>query len=164
MKLIATLTFLFLLASCRKTPTFKTGLEGKELPKFSMLLIDSVSHLDTKDIPKGEPVALFYFSPFCPYCRAETSEILESIDKLKGIRIYMITNYPFADMKRYYQEYKLASYPNITMAYDPQYFFINYFKAAGVPFMAIYGKDKKLNGAYMGIVKSSDIRDLAKED
>jgi thiol-disulfide isomerase/thioredoxin len=163
MKIISLLSVLFLMASCGKTPTFKTGLEGKELPKFSMLLIDSVSQLNTKNIPQGQPVALFYFSPYCPYCRAETSEILESIDKLKGIRIYMITNYPFADMKRYYQEYKIANYPNITMAYDPQYFFINYFKASGVPFMAIYGKDKKLNGAYIGIVKSNDIRDLAND-
>jgi thiol-disulfide isomerase/thioredoxin len=161
MKLLSTLALLLFLAGCGKRPTLKTGLEGKPLPGFSMLLIDSSSHLNTKNIPSGSPIALFYFSPFCPYCRAQTSEIVESMDKLKGIRFFMITNYPFTEMKRFYQEYKLANYPNITMGYDSQYFFINYFKASGVPFMAIYGKDKRLNGAYMGIAKTNDIRELA---
>ena len=151
-----------LVISCKR-PTIKTGLEGQPLPAFNLLLTDSTSNFSTGTIPLGQPTALFYFSPHCPYCRAEMKEILQNMDELKGIRFCLITDLPFREMKHFYKEYKLGNYANITVGYDSVYAFAYYFKAQGVPYTAIYGRDKKLKGVYMGVAKTRDIKDLAND-
>jgi len=90
-------------------------------------------------------------------------EILQNMDELKGIRFCLITDLPFREMKHFYKEYKLGNYANITVGYDSVYAFAYYFKAQGVPYTAIYGRDKKLKGVYMGVAKTRDIKDLAND-
>jgi len=161
-KIPAFLLIACLVISCKR-PTIKTGLEGQSLPAFNLLLSDGISNFSTGNIPIGQPAALFYFSPRCPYCRAQMNEILQNMDELKGIRFCMITNFPFPEMKHFYNEYKIGNYPNIIVGYDSLYAFSNYFKAEGVPYMAVYSRDKKLKGVYIGMAKTRDIKDLANE-
>lgn len=151
-----------LLADCRR-PANKTGLEGRSLPEFSMLLMDSVTQFASESIKAGKPAVLFYFSPRCPYCKAQVDQMIANIDDLKDTWIYMISDYPVAEMKQFYQKYKLGSYSNISMLYDPAYSFANYFKVTGVPYTAVYGKDRKLKGVYMGPATPHDIVALANE-
>jgi len=61
-------------ASCREEKVqepYKTGMEGKPLPAFAIQLLDSVSYLHSENIPDGKKLILFYYSPTCPYCRAQ---------------------------------------------------------------------------------------------
>lgn len=150
-----------LLFGCYAKEPQKTGHEGKALPEFSFLLTDSITYFNTGAIPAGKPVVLFYFSPHCPYCRAQVDEIIEDIDKLKNIQFYMITSFPLPEMKHFYQEFQLSKYPNITMGRDTTNFLADYFEVTGVPYMAIYGKDKKLRKAFMGKLYGKQIEEEA---
>lgn len=139
--------------------TVKTGLEGRLLPSFNLLLPDSSTYLNTTDIPAGKPLIFVGFSPVCVHCQTETRAIIKNIDRFKDARIYFVTTYPFTDMKVYYQYFKLAAYPNITMGADTKDYFFPYFKAHSIPYFAIYDSKKRLKQAIVG---EYDINALAK--
>ena len=130
--------------------TVKTGLEGRLLPSFNLLLPDSSTWLNTANIPAGKPLIFIGFSPTCTHCQKETRDIVDHIDRLKGAQIYFVTSYPFQDMKGYYQYFKLAKYPNITMGADAKNDFLRYFNAQMIPYIAIYDSKKRLKQAVMG--------------
>ncbi|WP_431213597.1 TlpA family protein disulfide reductase [Puia sp. P3] len=161
-----TFVFLFLisLSACsEKRPTITTGFEGKLMPSFDLLLMDSTTHLNTNNIPPGKPVVLFYFSPFCPYCKAQTKSIISEISKVKDIRFYFFSNFPFENVKNYYKGYSFEKCSNITVAADYNNYFGPYFNTPGVPYIAIYDKNKKLKQAMIGQVDVNIIRGLAFE-
>jgi thiol-disulfide isomerase/thioredoxin len=160
MKLILVFA-IFLILSCNSSQPTKTGLEGKTLPTFNLLLADSTTWFNTKNIPEGKPTVLISYSPRCPYCRAQMEEIVEDIDKLKEIQFYLITTYPFQEMKHFYAQYKLNKYNNIISGRDTANFLANYFEATAVPYLAIYGKEKKLKEVFVGKIYSSQIKKAA---
>lgn len=163
MKQISVLLIIACLAGCFGASPEKTGLEGKPLPAFNIVLTDSITGFNTNSIPAGKPVAIFYFTPFCPHCRAQTEEIVDDIKKLKDIQFYFVTAAPYAPVKEYYKQFQLEKYPNITMGIDTARFISEYFKPAGVPFMAIYGKDKTLNKTFLGKIYSNQLKKVAEE-
>lgn len=140
----------------------KTGLEGKELPSFNLLLKDSVTVLNTNNIPTGESIVLFLFSPHCPFCRAQMKEITSHIDKLQGSTFYLITKFSFQEIDLFYKQYNLDKYKNIVVCNDNTGKLFNYYEPKGFPFIAIYGRDKKLNEAFLGKVSASQIESVAK--
>jgi len=124
--------------------TLKTGLEGRLLPSFSLLLVDSITKLNTGDITEGSPFVVIGFSPFCKHCQAETRDIIAHIKELKKTRIYYVTPSPFAEIKAFYHHFKLAQYPNITIGRDTANFFMPYFKVTGVPYTMVFDSKKRL--------------------
>lgn len=154
--------FYILLSGCYgRRPPLTTGHEGKPLPSFSLLLSDSLTTLDTKNIPNGNPVVLFYFGPYCPYSRAQMQEILDNMSILKNIKFYIFTDWPFSDTKKFYNNYHLKNYKNIVLGMDNNGVFSNYFKVQGVPYMAIYNKDKILKHAFIGKIDGTQIKDVS---
>jgi thiol-disulfide isomerase/thioredoxin len=165
MKHILTIFFIALLTGCFDSNAKKTGREGNQLPDFDILLSDSTV-LHSRDILTKkplEPIAFYYFNPICPYCRAQTKEIIDDIDKLKNIQFYFITNTPLTNLRKYLNDYKLYKYPNIIAAIDKSNFLRDYFEVTGVPYIAIYNKNKKLNKSFIGKIYSSQIKDVAEE-
>lgn len=163
MKLLTFLLLAAFLVGCQKRSNkpITTGLEGKSIPELSLLLTDSITYINTGNIPEGRPVVLFYFSPQCPYCRAQVADIIEDIDVLKDIRFFMVTGFPVSEMKRFFKEYQLEKYPNITIGRDSTEYLAHYFKVPGVPYMAIYGKDKRLRNAFAGLMPGRQIKEVA---
>jgi Methylamine utilisation protein MauE len=121
----------------------KTGMEGRLLPSFDLLLADSITHFNTADIPKGQPFIVIGFSPFCTHCQAETRSILSHIQQFRNTRIYYVTPFPFDEMKVFYRHYKLSQYPNITMGRDLKDSFLRYFQAPGVPCTIVFDAKKR---------------------
>lgn len=150
------------LAGCFGKEPEITGHEGKSLPSFKLLLEDSATYFDTKNIPNGNPVVLFYFGPHCPYSKSQMEEIINNMESLKDVRFYVFTTWPFEQLKQFDSFYQLRKYPNIVTGIDFTNFFFNYFGAQGVPYIAIYGKDKKLRKAFIGKVNGKQIKDVAK--
>jgi hypothetical protein len=142
-----------------KTPE-KTGFEGTPLPEFNLLLSDS-STFNTRNIPAGRPIALFWFGPYCPYSKLQMEEIVNHIERLKKMRFYIFTSYSFKEMKSFNTYYHLNKYKNITTGIDSLGYFANYFRAKGFPYIAIYSKNKKLEKAYIGIVSHNILRRAA---
>jgi hypothetical protein len=160
MKALKTLTISILFCSCFSKLPEKTGLEGEPMPIFKILLPDSTTYLNTKEYAIGKPVVMIYFGPRCPYSRALIQEIVTEIEKLKDIQFLIFATAPFYQMKWFYEEYKLAKYPNIHTGVDYTNTFIDYFKIHSVPYVAIYGSDKKLKYAFEGQVPASIIKKL----
>src|SRR4051812_33041244 len=103
MKRILFILSLTILCGCfGKKSTIVTGLEGKPMPAYNLLLMDSVTQLNTGHIPAGKPAILFLFSPYCPYCRAQVEDIVKHIKSFEGIKIYMISSFPFPIIKSFY--------------------------------------------------------------
>jgi len=88
-------------------------------------------------------------------------EIIKNISSLKDIRFYVFTAWPFVEMKDFYRHYQLNKFPNVVVGLDYSNFFVDYFRAQGVPYMAIYGKDKKLKEAFVGNVYGKQIKEVA---
>jgi thiol-disulfide isomerase/thioredoxin len=151
------------LISCLEKASVKTGLEGKPLPAFNILLPDSISYFNTASIPAGKPVVLFYFSPVCPYCRAQMTEIVDDMNKLKDMQFYLVSSFPIHEIRHFYEEYKLGQYPNIVIGKDTADFVADYFEAFNVPYTAIFGKDKKLRKTFLGKIYSRQMIAAAEE-
>jgi len=160
MKNIPILFVLICLCGCNEQPPLKTGLEGKPLPSFNLLLNDGVTYFNTGNIPAGKPVVLFYFSPECPYCRAQMTNIINDISSLQNVRFYVFTNYPFSELRSFYKHYQLQKYQNIVVGVDYANFFGDYFKIQVVPYTAIYSKDNKLNKAFIGNIPVKQIKEI----
>jgi hypothetical protein len=150
--------FAVLLIGCFSAEPEKTGFEGKVLPSFNLLLQDSTTYIDTKSIQPGKPIVLFYYSPHCPYSRAQMEEMIDEMSSIKDVQLFVITSWPFAEMKKFYLHYHLNRYPNIVTGLDYKNFLGNYFKVTGVPFTAVYGEDMKLNNAFEGRIYTKQIR------
>jgi thiol-disulfide isomerase/thioredoxin len=159
-------TFIILwlfIASCYSKKPENNGLKGKPLPSFTLLLADSTNYFNTSNVVAGKPSAFFFFGPHCPYSRAQMEGIIDNIKILKDIQFYIFTITAFSEMKGFYNHYKLAKYPNIKVGIDTSAFFQNYFKIRGVPYIAIYGKDKKLKESFSGETSSEVILKAAEE-
>jgi hypothetical protein len=150
MKQICLFFIIACLTGCFGAEPQKTGKEGKPLPDFSIMLADSSRWLHSRDIPANKPFALFIFSPYCPYCKAQTKKIIEDKELLSGIHFYFISRFPLSDVKKYINEFQLDKQPNITVGLDSSNFVADYLEVPGFPFMAIYGKNRNLNQAFLG--------------
>jgi thiol-disulfide isomerase/thioredoxin len=143
--------------------TIKTGMEGRLLPSFDLLLPDSVTHFNTADIPTGQPFIVIGFSPWCTHCQGETVDIIKNMGRLRNTHIYYMTAYPFGEMKIFYNYFKLAKYPNITMGRDGKNYFLPYFKAGGVPYIAIFDSKKRLKQVLSGQIEAEKMAQLVAE-
>jgi len=163
MKIITILISLFGLWSCYGKPPYKTGLEGKSLPSFDLMSVDSTSYFNTSAIPEGKAIVLFAFETGCPYSRAQTADIISHLKTLKDINFYMICNNTYPEFKNFYNHYELGKYSNIKAGVDTGLFFMRYFNAAQVPYMAIYSSDKRLKQVTIGKMRISTIKNIAIE-
>lgn len=138
-------------------------LDGQSLPSFKLLLPDSSTYVDISSALPDKPVVLFYFGPDCPHCHEEMLEIIEEMDKLQNIQFYLFTAYPFDEMRRFYENFRLSRYPNIVTGYDYKFFFFEHFKIKSVPGIVIYGKDRRLKGTFIGNINYKQILDLSRK-
>ncbi|SEW53926.1 TlpA family protein disulfide reductase [Chitinophaga arvensicola] len=139
------------------TPIY-SGREGQLFPDVDLLMVDSVTHMNIKDIPSGKPTVLFYFGPYCPYCQAEIENITKHIESLQNVQIYLLTAYSYAEMKSFYDRNMLSRYDNIKIGIDYKYKFGRYFNTSVVPCTAIYSSKGKLNSVYLGPLKYDQIK------
>lgn len=149
----------FFLAGCFGVAPEKTGKEGQGLPDFNILLTDS-KVLHTRDLSAGKPIVLFYLSPYCPYCNKQTKDILGEMEEFNDVQFLFVTSYPLQEMEKFKKGYNLSKYRNITAGVDTAHFIHNYFSAKGVPYTAVYNKNKKLNKTFLGPLT---VRQLVKE-
>jgi hypothetical protein len=158
MKTSFTVTLIgFILTSCFSKQPEKTGFEGEILPSFNLIMIDS-NRINTKDLEIGSSFVFVYYSPSCPYSKAQIAEITDNIELFKSSQFYFITPYPFQQMKSIYEEFELKNYSNIKMGCDSADSFGDHFKVQGFPYIAFYDKRKKLEKVFMGKTSSSDIK------
>lgn len=124
----------------------------RDLPSFTIQLMDTTVKFNTAQIPAGQPVVLFFFGPDCPYCQSLTREITQRMSELKNVRFYMATMADFKEIHFYDTLFKLDKYKNVTIGKDVSGFFLSYYKAPGFPYFAIYDKKKEFKQIVVGSV------------
>jgi hypothetical protein len=114
-----------------------------------MLLMDSTTILKVKQSPVGKSIVLLYFRPNCPHCQNETKEIINNIDTLKNVDIYLLADSaPFEDIRGFSNYFRLDQYKNIIVGNDFQHSFYHTFKPTAIPYIAIYNSQNKLIKIY----------------
>jgi thiol-disulfide isomerase/thioredoxin len=143
-------------AGCFGSEPQKTGKEGKRLPEFNIFLTDN-TWLNIATFTVDKPIIIFYFNPYCPFCKAQTEEIIDDMARLKSFQFYFISDYPLLDIINFSNKYNLAKYSNITIGLDSTSKVKDYYEISAVPYLAIYKKDKTLNKSFLGKTYSSQL-------
>lgn len=127
------------------------------LPQFSVLLPDSITWYTKKDLPRNKKTVVMVFSPDCEHCQHETELITQHISDFRHSQLLMVTPLAFEKMRDFYEKYGLSQYKNITVGYDPRFFFTGYFKMKVFPFIAIYDKKYALLKTFEGSPPFEDL-------
>ena len=122
------------------------------IPQFTVFKAPDSTSFTRDDLKKNKPVVFMIFSPDCEHCQHETEKLLANIDKFKTAQIVMVTYLPYDEMMAFYRSYKIADYPQITMARDTKFFFPVFFKVRNLPSIFVYDKKGNLKKNFEGSV------------
>jgi len=135
--------------------TFAYTRQG--LPGFTVYKAPDSTAFSNTDVKKKRPILLMLFSPECGHCQHVASEILKNMDSFKKAQILMITWLPYRDLAKFYSDYKLAKYSQITPGWDGKFFFVPYYHVSTFPKLIAYNKNGKFVGAFEGNIKIEDV-------
>jgi len=135
-------------------------MEGKPLPEFAIQLLDSVSYLHSKDIPDGKKLIVFYYSPTCPYCRAQMRDMTNNMEKFKDEQLYVLTDANISSIKNFVKYFDLQNYKNVIIGRDTGGVILQNYGLISVPFTALFDKNKNLQVAYTGRTNSNSLLDI----
>jgi thiol-disulfide isomerase/thioredoxin len=122
------------------------------IPEFTVYKAPDSTAFTRQDLTKRKSTVFVIFSPECEYCQHETEALIANINKFKDAQIIMITYLPYEEMIQFYKNYKIADYPEITMARDTKFFFPVFFKIRNLPSIFVYDKKGKLVKNFEGSV------------
>ncbi|SFW89972.1 peroxiredoxin family protein [Chitinophaga sancti] len=151
------LVFLLFIYSCSTQDPIKTGKEGKAMPSFTYQVAKDEYH-NTSEIPSGSKVVFVYFRTHCPYCQAETEDILGNINHMDEYKFYFISADTLPSIEHFIDQHRLNDYANVRVGRDTAHFFSKYFNTIGAPYTAIYNKNKILKAVFMGKIGSREIQ------
>lgn len=123
------------------------------VPLFTVYKAPDSTAFTRSELKKKTPTIFFIFSPECGHCQHETEMMIKNIDKLKHTQIVMVTYFPFKEMMDFYHVYKIARYPQITMARDAAFFFPEFYKVKNFPSFYVYDKKGNFKEFLEGDVK-----------
>lgn len=152
--IVMTTTNSFAQEKTEETPVY---LRFPTIPQFKLAKAADSTTFTREDLKKRVNTLFFIFSPDCNHCQYETEEIIKNIKKFKDAQIVMITYFPWDQMMPYYNRYKIANYPQITMGRDNNYFFPTFFNTRTFPSTYIYDKKGNFKKSFDGAVKIEDI-------
>jgi len=152
MRLICFIVIVTLLSNCygKRQEAILTGKEGELMPAIKLLGVDSITTFSTSEIAYGKPTILLLLEPACPYCKAQTKSIISKIKSFKDINIYMLFNGRHQRFKKFNSDFELEKYPNIKAGIDFEHRFAKHFEVNAVPYMAVYGENKRLKQVLAG--------------
>lgn len=113
------------------------------VPSFKLTNMADSSYFTKDNLKKKTATIIMLFSPDCEHCQHETKELTAKINLFKKVQIVMASPLEYDYIKKFYNEYKIADYPNITMGRDPSYFLGTFYKVRSFPAIFLY--DKKGN-------------------
>ena len=100
---------------------------------------------------------MFIFSPDCDHCQNETKSLTANIALFKKAQIVMASPLEYVHIKQFYEDYKIAAYPNIIMGRDPSYFLGSFYNVHSFPALFLYDKHGKFVKAFDGSVTVTQI-------
>jgi len=145
---------LFLLISAgnvfSQTDTSLLYLRFPIVPSFKLINVADSSIFTKNDLKKKKPAVIIMFSPDCEHCQAETKELTEKISLFKKAQIIMASPLDFHYLRKFYDEYGIGNFSNITMGRDPSYFLGTFFKIRSFPSVFVYDKKGNYVNSFVG--------------
>jgi len=132
------------------------------LPSFKLTKVPDSSTFTRQDLKKNKPTVVMIFSPDCEHCQEETKMLTANIDLFKKAQIIMASPTEYRFLRAFYEEYKIAGHPNITMGRDPGYYFGTFYKVRSFPAIFIYDKKGNLVTNFSGETPIKEIADALK--
>jgi thiol-disulfide isomerase/thioredoxin len=123
------------------------------VPPLNLYKVPDSTLFTKADLKKKKPTLLIIFSPDCDHCLEETKELTANIKSFKKIQIVMASWLPYAQIKKFYNDFNLFNYPNITVGWDKSFMLPPYYKLEKLPFMALYDKKGALMQVFSGHVE-----------
>ncbi len=149
--------FAFLFICCCKisfaqADTSLLYLRFPTVPPFRIIKVADSTAFTKGDLDKKKATIVFVFNPDCEHCQHETLQLEAHIDLFKKVQIIMASPMEYPYLKKFYDEYKIADYPNIIMGRDPGYFLGTFYHLRSFPAIFVYDKKgnfvKAFDGSY----------------
>ncbi len=128
---------------CAQVDTSLLYLRFPTVPPFKIIRLPDSTAFTKDSLVKKKATIIIAFSPDCEHCRRETTELIAHIDLFKKAQIIMTSPIEYGYIKQFYEEFKIADYPNIIMGRDPGFYLGTFFKVRSYPSIFLY--DKKGN-------------------
>ena len=122
------------------------------VPPFTITKVPDSTTFAKAGLKKNKATLIMVFSPDCDHCTHEIKELLAHMELFKNVQIILVTHLDFHYIKTFYEDYKIANYPNITVGRDYSYFFGTFFKIKFLPAIFTYNKKGKFVQAFDGSV------------
>jgi thiol-disulfide isomerase/thioredoxin len=152
--------FVCLEGFCQQDSTAPVYLRFPTIPQFTVYKAPDSAAFSRENLQKKKPVVFMIFSPDCEHCQRETDTLLANIGKFRNTQILMITYLPYDEMIGFYKKYKIADYPQITMARDTKFFFPVFFKVRNLPSIFVYDRKGDFKKKFEGSVKIDSISEV----
>lgn len=137
-------------AALAQTDSSQMYFKVPTIPAFNLIKMPDSSSFTNNQLQKNMPTVVIFFAPDCEHCQEATKNLTAKIDQLKNVQIVMIAGMEYSIVKKFYADYKLADYPNITVTRDPLFKLPQYYSVRSIPDVYVY--DKK--GMYLNHFKS----------
>jgi thioredoxin-related protein len=145
-----------------QTDTNQVYYKSKVIPAFSLAKMPDSSVFVNANLQKDVPTVLIFFAPDCDHCQNATKEMTAKMDKLKNAQILMVSWMDVSFINKFYADYKLANYPNITVTKDPAYKLLQYYTVHSIPDVFVYDKNGKYLDHFMSKIPVEEIAALIK--
>ena len=127
------------------------------IPLFSIMTTPDSIKFTKDDLKKRKNTVVIIFSPDCGHCQVATKDLLDHIDLFKKTQIIMVSSMDFSQIKKFYEDYKIADQPKITMGRDAAYFLGTFYKITSFPSIFVYNKKGKFVQTFSGDIKMETV-------
>lgn len=151
------LSFVILLMSFAATgftqaDTSLLYLRFPSVPPFSIIRVPDSTRFTKDDLKNKKATIIMVFSPDCEHCQKETRDLIANIGLFKKVQIVMASPISYPYIKKFYEEYEIALYPNIIMGRDPGYYLGTFYKIRSFPAIFLYNKKGDFVNSFDGSV------------
>jgi thioredoxin-related protein len=100
---------------------------------------------------------IIFFDPDCYYCHVEIEDLLDHIDYLAGIKIYLLTTNEFDAIGEFEKQHKLTDHPQIITGRITGQIMSNIYGIKTVPSLMIYDENGALLFSHSGYTPITQI-------
>ena len=123
-----------------------------KLPNFEFYHLDATKFRSSQ-LNANRSHIIIYFNIDCDHCQAEAKLIHDNIKAFENAQIIMVAPNTPKEILAFTKQYGIAQHPEITVLWDKDYRFIDWFGSSPFPSVYIYNQEQKLVKEYHGEVK-----------
>jgi len=130
------------------------------VPPFNIIKVPDSTRFTKDDLSKKKATVIIIFSPDCDHCQQATKELTAHIKLFKKAQIVMASPLEYSYLKKFYDDYKIAGYPNIIIGRDAGYFLGTFYHVRSFPAIFVYDKKGNFLKAFDGTVPVEKIAEI----